>query len=49
MSTINTADTVWTGRKGVAYDWRTVVAAAEASHLDRELEALVPTLAAAES
>lgn len=49
MSTIDTTDAVWTGRKGVSYDWRSIVAAAEASHLDRELEALAPSLAAAES
>jgi hypothetical protein len=33
------------GRKGMAYDWRAVLAAVEATSLDRELHDLVPQFA----
>ena len=33
------------GRKGIAYDWQSLYAAAQASELDRELSALAPALA----
>jgi hypothetical protein len=33
------------GRKGIAYDWQALVAAAEAAHLDCELAALTPEYA----
>lgn len=37
----NPADFNW-GRKGVAYDWQSLFAAAEAATLDREHAALAP-------
>ena len=33
------------GRKGIAYDWQSLYAAAQAAELDRELAALAPALA----
>ncbi len=33
------------GRKGVAYDWQSVLAASEAAELDSELATLTPQLA----
>jgi len=35
------------GRKGVAYDWRAVLAESEAKHLDRDLLELAPAQHAA--
>ena len=32
------------GRKGIAYDWQSLYAAAEAASVDQELAALVPAL-----
>ena len=39
-----TAQAVFTqqGRKGIAYDWQSLYAAAEAATLDHQLAALVP-------
>ena len=37
--------TVTDGRKGMAYDWRAVLASVEATSLDSELRELVPQLA----
>jgi hypothetical protein len=37
--------TVNAGRKGVAYDWQSLLATAEASTLDRELADLAPRFA----
>jgi hypothetical protein len=34
--------TVNAGRKGMAYDWQSLLAAAEASQLDTELATLTP-------
>ncbi|MEY4230376.1 MAG: hypothetical protein RLZZ362_1225 [Actinomycetota bacterium] len=34
--------TVNAGRKGMAYDWQSLLAAAEASQLDAELATLTP-------
>lgn len=33
------------GRKGIAYDWQSLYAAAEAANLDEKLAALTPALA----
>ncbi|MFM2077439.1 MAG: hypothetical protein RJA49_1329 [Actinomycetota bacterium] len=33
------------GRKGIAYDWQSLYAAAEAATLDHQLAALTPALA----
>jgi hypothetical protein len=38
--------TVNAGRKGVAYDWQSLLVAAEAARLDEGLAALVPQLTA---
>jgi hypothetical protein len=32
------------GRKGIAYDWQSLYAAAQASTIDRDLSELVPQL-----
>lgn len=37
--------TITGGRKGLAYDWQTLLAAAEAAHLDTELASLTPEYA----
>lgn len=37
--------TVNAGRKGVAYDWQSLLATAEAACLDRELASLAPEYA----
>ncbi len=37
--------TITNGRKGIAYDWQSLYAAAEAATIDCELAALVPALA----
>jgi hypothetical protein len=37
--------TVNAGRKGMAYDWQSLLAAAEATALDAELHALTPQFA----
>ena len=37
--------TITQGRKGIAYDWQSLYAAAEAASIDRELAALAPALA----
>ena len=33
------------GRKGIAYDWQSLLAAAEATNLDAEFERIAPVLA----
>lgn len=33
------------GRKGVAYDWQSLLAADEAKHLDHDLASLAPMMA----
>ncbi len=48
MKQFNTAQfdgTVNAGRKGVAYDWQSLLATAEAATLDRELAHLAPHFA----
>jgi hypothetical protein len=37
--------TVTAGRKGVAYDWQSLLVTAESASLDRELAALAPQFA----
>lgn len=37
--------TINQGRKGIAYDWQSLYAAAEAATIDHEHAALVPALA----
>jgi len=37
--------TVNAGRKGVAYDWQSLLASAQAAELDAELRALAPQFA----
>jgi hypothetical protein len=36
--------TITAGRKGIAYDWQSLLASAEASRLDHELAQLAPQL-----
>lgn len=48
MNQFNTAHydgTTTAGRKGVAYDWQSLLATAEAATLDHELARLTPQLA----
>lgn len=44
-STVTTPVFTQYGRKGIAYDWQSLYAAAEAATLDRQLAALAPALA----
>jgi hypothetical protein len=45
VTTAQFTGTANAGRKGVAYDWQSLLATAEAASLDRELAALAPQFA----